>query len=302
MPKNGRVAPHTPSFFALLSGWMQQGVESFLATQRIVIDLAMRQNAVAMKSVREALSDPTHSPVAILTELAVEGTSSFIEAQRILLNLAAQENDLLMTGIKERVSASTPAVAMTELFRRTVDTFLGMQEDFLKITSKQTIDWLEEARKGNYGGTHMLHLAREGMQTFVTAQKKFLDAVAQETMRLTSKTERGGKAAKKTELSKLAREASTAFIEAQKKLLDVAGQQMNVNVKAAGKTLEMLNPSRLMPIASITGEGVRGFMDAEKNLIESMMKPKGGAKPAAHRVKRPARRRAPAAEAAHAVA
>ncbi len=299
MPKNGKATPHMPSFFTLLSGWVQQGVESFFATQRIVIDLFMRQNAVAMKSLREGLSDPTHSPVAIMTELAIEGTSSFIEAQRILLNLAAQENDLLMTGIKERVSPSTPAVAMTDLFRRTIETFIGMQQDFLKITSKQTIDWLEEARHGRYAGTHALDLAREGMQTFVTAQKKFLDIVAQETMRLTTKTERHPKPMKKTELAKLARDASTAFIEAQKKLLDVAGQQMNVNVKAASKTLEMLNPARLLPIANITGGGVRSFIDAEKNVIESMIKP---AKATEHHGKRPARHRKTAPMAAHAVA
>lgn len=33
------------SFVSLLSGWAQQGVQSFFATQRILLDLAMRQNA-----------------------------------------------------------------------------------------------------------------------------------------------------------------------------------------------------------------------------------------------------------------
>ncbi len=275
MPREMKAGPtHRPSsFLTLLSGWVQQGVESFFATQRILVDLAMRQNAVAMKSLRDGFSDPESSPISILTELSVEATSSFMEAQRILLNLAQQENDIVMNGVKERVGASVPAAAITDLIRRSVDTFIAMQQDFLKITNKQTVDWLEEARKGKYAGTQMVDLAREAMETFVHAQKKFLDLVAQETTRITT-GKREKMTGKKTEIAKLARDASNAFIEAQKKLLDVAGQQMNVNLKAATRTMELLTPSRLLPMANITGEGVKSFVDAEKALIDSMVKPR----------------------------
>ncbi|HVP44559.1 MAG TPA: hypothetical protein VMS96_14100 [Terriglobales bacterium] len=264
---------HPSSFLTLLSGWVQQGVESFFATQRILVDLAMRQNAVAMKSLREGFSDPEHSPVEILTELAVEGTSSFIEAQRILLNLAQEENNILMNAVKERTGGSVPAVAASDLVRRTIDTFLGMQLDFLKITSKQTLDWLEGARKGKVGSNHLVDVARESMETFIHAQKKFLDIVAQETTHMTSGRTEKPRLVKKTELAKLAREASNAFIEAQKKLLDVAGQQMNVNLKVATRALELMNPARLLPMANLTGEGIKSFVDAEKALIGTMVKP-----------------------------
>ncbi len=262
---------HPSSFLTLLSGWVQQGVESFFATQRILVDLAMRQNAVAMKSIREGFSDPEHSPIEILTELAVEGTSSFIEAQRILLNLAQEENNILLNAVKERTGDVVPAAAATDLLRRSIDTFIGMQLEFLKITSKQTTDWLEETRKGKVGSSHLVDLARHSMETFVQAQKKFLDVVAQETAHMTSGQK--PKLGKKTELSKLAREASNAFIEAQKKLLDIAGQQMNVNLKIATRTLEWMNPARLLPMANLTGEGIKSFVDAEKALIGTMVKP-----------------------------
>lgn len=278
MPRDNKAGPaahvQPSSFLTLLSGWVQQGVENFFATQRILVDLAMRQNAVAMRSLREGLSDPEHSPVAMLTELAVEGTSSFIEAQRILLNLAQHENEILMGGVKERVAGSVPASVTADLVSKTIDSFIHMQHEFLKITSKQTLDWLEQAGKGKYTGTHLPDLAREAMQTFVDAQKKFLDVIAQETARLTSgHPEKAGKALKKTELAKLARDASNAFIEAQKKLLDVAGQQMNVNLKVATRTLELMNPTRLLPMANLTGEGIKSFVDAEKALIGTMVKP-----------------------------
>lgn len=269
--------PRPSSLLSLLTGWVQQGVENFFATQRVLVDVAMRQNAVAMKTLREGLSDPEHSPLAILSELAIEGTSSFVEAQRILLNLAEQENEIIMNGVKERVAGSAPAVAMTDLLRRSIDTFVKMQHDFLKIASKQTLNWLEAVKAGKgYQAIHLVDLAREGMDTFVQAQKKFLDVIAQETSKATAGKEPALKHVKVTELSKLAREATNAFIDAQKKVLDVVGQQMNVNLKTAARSLEMIAPSRLLPMANLTGEGVKSFVDAEKALIESMMKPKNG--------------------------
>jgi hypothetical protein len=300
MPRKSKPSPAThanpSSFLTMLSGWAQQGVENFFATQRSVMDLAMRQNAVAMKSLREGLSDPQHSPVAMLKELAVEGTSSFIEAQRILLNLAQHENEILMGGVKERVAGSVPATVTAELVSRTIDNLIQMQHEFLKITNKQTLDWLEHAGKGKYIGTHLPDLAREAMQTFVDAQKKFLDIIAQETARLTSgKPEKTAKTVKKTELAKLAREASNAFIEAQKKLLDVAGKQMNVNVKAATRATGIMNPFRLLPMANIAGEGVKRFVDAEKALIDSVVKNRATSRRVVRQAKRPLRSRKEAA-------
>ncbi|MBZ5681525.1 MAG: hypothetical protein LAO24_15605 [Acidobacteriia bacterium] len=217
-----------------------------------------------------------HSPLAILKELAIEGTSSLVEAQRTLLNLAQQENDILMNGVKERIAGFIPVVAMTDLVQRSLDTFIGMQQDFLTTASKQTLYWLE-LEKGGKGdrGDHLLDLAREGVENFTRAQKKFLDVVAEEANKVTShKREHNHKAVRRTELAKVAREAGHAFIEAQKRLLDVMGQQMSVNLDAATRTLELLSPSRLLPIANFTGEGVKSFVDAEKSMIGSLIMPK----------------------------
>jgi len=268
--------PRPSSFLSLMSGWVQQGVESFFATQRLLIDLAMRQNSAAMKTLRDALTDREHSPVAIVTELAVEGTANFVEAQRILLDMAQQENEIIMTGVKERVSGFATAVGATEGMRRTIDTFIEMQQDFLTIASKQTQSWLKEVQAGKgYEGSHMIEMARQAMDNFVRAQKKFLDVVSEETNKtLSGKYETAASTMKKTEMSKLAREAANALLDAQKRLLDVAGQQMKANLHAANQTMEMLKPLGRIPIANLTGEGVRSFVDAEKALIDNMvMKP-----------------------------
>jgi hypothetical protein len=273
--KSVRSPAGPPTFISLLSGWVQQGVESFFATQRILVDIAMRQNVAATKNLREGIFDPEHSPVAILAELATAGTSSFVEAQKILLNLAQQENEILMSGGKERVAGSVRAVAMTDLVRRSLDTFIRMQQDFLTTTSKQTLHWLEAVKEGKgYQNVQLIEVAREAMDTFVQAQKKFLDVIAQESAKATSgKHDQHPKMVKKTELSKLATEATNLFIDAQKKLLDVVGQQANVNLKAATRTMALISPSRVLPMANLTGEGVKSFVTAEKALIESMIKP-----------------------------
>ncbi len=69
MPRNGKTESSTfhagdSSFVSLLSGWVQQGVENFFATQRILVDLAMSQNANVMNMVRKRFADPEFCPAA----------------------------------------------------------------------------------------------------------------------------------------------------------------------------------------------------------------------------------------------
>ena len=90
--ESSRAHSAESSFVSLLSGWAQQGVQSFFATQRILLDLAMRQNASVMHAIRQQLSDPHHSPTALLSEMTGEGMANFIEGQKVLLDLGQQQN------------------------------------------------------------------------------------------------------------------------------------------------------------------------------------------------------------------
>jgi hypothetical protein len=280
-------------------GWTQQGIDSFLATQRILTDFAMSKSTGALKSLQEGVTDKESSPVAILTELAAEGAASVTEAQRVLLTLVEQENGIAMDGIAENIAGSAAAVSVVKRLRRSVDILLQMQQEFLTIANKFAQDGLKNNKVGKIpDGTCVIDAARDAIDNFVRAQKKLLDIVVEEEAK-----SRGGRAddgKKKTEMSALAREAASAFIDAQKSLLDLAGQQVNVNLQAATRVADMTKVLRLNPFPAITGEGVKSFVDAEKAVLDSLMKTtKNPAKPAAT-AKRPARRRAPAAEAAKA--
>jgi hypothetical protein len=287
--ENSRTHPRESSFVSVLSGWAQQGVQSFFATQRMLLDLAMKQNANVMHALRQHLEDPHHSPTAILSEVAGEGMTNFIEGQKILLDLGKQQNEILMTGVKERVGHWPAAQALTDLLQRSVDNFVHMQQEFLKLAGKQTHSWVEAAKAGKpYESEHLVTLAREGMEHFVKAQKQFLDIMADETAKAIpgKHTNGSAKKIKNTEVSELARQATESLIDAQKKLVDVLGKQVNTTVKAAGTSLELLRPFPVAPFGELIRDGVKSYVDAQKALMDAVVKPVGKQKHAP----RPARR------------
>lgn len=276
MPRNGRNESSTvhagdSSFVSLLSGWVQQGVENFFATQRILVDLAMTQNANVMSMVRNRFADPEFCPAEVVSELAGEAMNNFIEGQKLLLALAQREHEIVTEGVKERVAGSKTAVAVTELAQRGFNTFVEMHQDFLKMAGKQAHSWLTAVKAGKpFDPGNLVEMAREAMDTFVHTQKKFLDMVAEETTKATNGKEPVRKV-KKTEIAEMAKEATEAFIDAQKKLIDVAGEQVNAGVRAAGRAVNMIAPFPFIPIPDLTREGVKSFVTAEKALIDTVM-------------------------------
>lgn len=213
----------------------------------------------------------TDSPMSILTELAVEGTATFIELQRAILDLAQQENEILLNGVKSRVSAFLPAVAMTEAIRKSVDTLIGMQQELLATTSRQTAQLLQSEEGKGGRAAHLAELARETADAFTRAQRKFLEVVEEESARAMS-GKHETKPVAPVELRQMARDAGDAFVEAQKRLLDVMGQQMNVHLDAAARTAELLSPAQLSPMASLASHSAKSFLDAEKSLVETLIK------------------------------
>lgn len=286
-----RAHPKESSVLSLLSGWAQQGAQTLFATQRILIDLAMRQNATVMHAIRQQLSDSQHSPTAILSEVAGEGMTNFLEGQKVLLNLGKEQNKLVMTGVKERMGESPRRQALIDLLRRSVESFIEMQEEFLKIAGKQTHTWVDAAKAGKpYQPEQFVGLARESMESFVKAQKQFLDVISDETAKATGvRHVNTGKKTKPTELSELARKSTDAFIEAQKRLVEVAGRQVNSNVKTTGKAMELFQPFPFLPLNELTREVVKSYVEAQKALMDVMIKHPNGAK-AAESSRRPARK------------
>jgi len=274
---------------SIMAGWAEQGVQSIFATQRILLDLAMRQNENVMHAMREQLNDPEYCPAAILSEAAGDGITNFIEGQKLLLDLGKQQHEILMEGIKERVGGWPVAHAMTSLLQRSVATFIHMQQEFLTIADKGTHGWVDSVKEGKpYEYEHLVIMAREGLENFMKTQKRFLDVLSEETAKTKGKGgEEPMRKAKKTELAELARQATDSFIEAQKSLIELAGKQVNANVKHVSKAANLLRPFPFVPVAEMTREGVKSYVDAQKALMNTVVKP------AAEHKTKPAQRKKP---------
>lgn len=147
--KSSRTHSRDSSFLSLFSGLAEQSVQSLFVAQQSLLDVAIRQNADFMHSVRQQLAGPERSPSAFLGEVAGEGISHFMEAQKVLLDLGLKENEILMDGVKERLGERPAAHAYADLLRRSVATFIELQQEFLKIAEKQTQGWVEAAKTGN---------------------------------------------------------------------------------------------------------------------------------------------------------
>ena len=273
MKKEAKTEPQAreSSFINLLSGWVQQGVENFFATQRILVDLAMRQSGTVIDVLREKLTAPDFQPVAVAKEFAGEGLTNFIEGQKLLLGLVQHENEILATGVKERIGGFAVTDALINTMHRGIDTFVEMQMEYLKNAGKQVHERLTAIKAGDeYEAETVIELARSGLENFVRAQKKFLHVVAEETSKLTAGKKAVATKAKKTEMTKLAEEAADTFIDAQKKLMDVAARQIHVSLKAAGTAAKMMPTVPYREIPDLTREGFRSFVEAEKAVIESV--------------------------------
>ena len=268
--------------FSLVTEWARQGTETFFASQRILLDLVMRQNANAMTAIQDRLSAVRSVPIAALTETIGEGVSNLIAVDRVLLHLAQRENEIVVGAMQERTGKSAPAAAATNLIRRSIDTFVEMQLHFLSLMAKQADLWVDAAKSGKpFDGKALPELARESVENFVRAQKKYLDVVAEETANWTNGVTNDSPG-KKTQLPELAREATEAFIDAQKKVLDVYAQQGDVNLKAARTAFEGLNPFQPEIVKEFARNTVDNFVTAEKSLLELMSKPVAKASPHAN--------------------
>jgi hypothetical protein len=259
----------------MLAGWLRQGTESFFASQRILMDLVMRQNAHTFSAFQERMVEARDIASTAVTEMAGEGISNFIAAQRVLLHLAQRQNEILTTVVQERAGTWAPVVAVTDLVSRGVDTVIGMQQHFLTMAARQADEWIDAAKSGEpFEGIHLTDLARESVETFVRSQKKFLDVLAEETAVATGKDSNGkAHSSKKTQLTELARQSAEAYIDAQKKLLDVATQQLKVNAKTASDAIAAMNPLPVDTVVDIAKNAVDGFVETQNAWLDLMLKP-----------------------------
>ena len=92
-----------------LAGWARQGIDSFVAAQKILLDLTAQQNALVIGMLRENLSKPLLWPGEAIATIADKGVQNISAAGKILLDLAGDGTELVVDRVKEAVPLPMPA-------------------------------------------------------------------------------------------------------------------------------------------------------------------------------------------------
>jgi len=158
------MAAHVSEPASTLAHWARQGMESFVATQKILLDLAAQQNSLTLGFVRERVNFSPLRPLTGIVEMAGQSMANFVAAQKILLDLAAEENALMQSGVKEGLGLSGLPAAMTDAIREGVNAFVAMQKKFLDMVNQQSQAAVEAIKEGKrYEGKDLAEITREGV-------------------------------------------------------------------------------------------------------------------------------------------
>jgi hypothetical protein len=282
MKAREKNAPHETSPSSLLTGWARQGVQSFVAAQKILMDLAAQENALLIGMMREGLSKPGARLGTSVAGLAEKGVENLAAAGKILLDLAADETSIAVDGLKEGLGLPTAAGTLAEVARHRVDTFIAMQKNLLEATAGQAHALASTFREEGkvQPVAHFAELARRGIAEFVESEKKFLDLASQEVTAATKGDKRAHKPPRDRieVLTKVAREGAEKYIETQKKLFELAVDQLE-NTRKAGRDQYKAARKEMSPsFGELTEKSVKNFVTAEKSLLDLAIKPlRGGA-------------------------
>jgi len=257
----------------LVGEWIRQGTEGFIATQKILLDLAAQQNALALTILKERLGVTMPNATGAVIDLVGKSIHNFMEAQRVLLDIAARENHIVVDGLKPAV-AGTTVENLAEVVRRGIDNFIAAQKLFLDHFDEQTEGVISDYKIGKgFDKDRLRELAREGVKTFLESQKRFINIIEDEMLGSKLRTETTD--AKSVDLFKMAQHSVDALVEAEKRLLDLAGNQVDVDVKFVRELAASRpepRPSTSLP--DLMKKSVDSFVAAQKALVDLASKPR----------------------------
>ena len=270
--------PVSPS---LLTGWARQGVQSFVAAQKILLDLAAQENALLIGMVREGFSKPGARLGASVAGIAEKGVKNMTTVGKLLLDLAADETTLAVDGIKDGLRLPAAAGAVAEVARHRMGTIIEMQKNLLDATANQAHAVAESYREEGKlrSAAHVAELARRGIKGFVDSEKKFLDLAMHEVTAATKGDKRTHKPPRDRMevLTKVAREGAEKYIETQKKLMELAIEQFEETAKEGRERFKEAASKEWRPsFGALTEKSMKNFVNAEKSLLELAVKPLKG--------------------------
>jgi len=267
---------HASSPARHVAGWVRQGIESFMASQKILLDLTAQQNALVIGMVRERLSEPLRADLAI-AKIVDKSVQNLSAAGKILLDLAGGETELVVDGVKEAVPLPAPAGNVANLLRHRLTTLIDLQKRLLEAAAEQTHEAVESYQDGKLmdAGARAVELARQGLENLVETEKKFLDLAVHEVNAATKSDGKEHKAApdRYKILTQLVRDGGEKYMHAQKEMLNLAVDQMESAGKTVGNRLESARSEALTSWSKLAEKIVHNFATAQKSLMDLVATP-----------------------------
>jgi molybdenum-dependent DNA-binding transcriptional regulator ModE len=226
-----------------------EGISNFIAAQRVLLNLAQRQNEILTTVVKERTGGS--APVTAVTDLFSRGVDTVIGMQQHFLSLAARQADEWIDATKN--GEPFEGIHLTALARESMETFVRSQKKFLDVLAEETAHATGKGTNGHTAArkTEIAELARQSAEAYIDAQKKLLD-VATQQLKVSAKTAREAINAMNPlpaeTLGELARHTVDGFVESQQALLNLVMKPRHQAPKAEA-AVERAKPVRKRPAA-----------------------------------------------------
>src|SRR5581483_4822069 len=116
-----RSAPVT-----ILTEMAGEGISNFIAGQRVLLQLAQRENEIVMTGVKDRVP---FAPLGAVTDIIRQGVETLIDMQQHFLTTAAKQADLWIDAAKE--GKPFEGKQANELVREAMESFIRSQKKFL---------------------------------------------------------------------------------------------------------------------------------------------------------------------------
>lgn len=255
--------------WSLFADMVRQGVDSFVSTQKTLLDIAAQQNTMWMGVVQENFG---RAMTPAMADLAGRSTQAFLQSQKMMLDLAVQQNQLALSLIKGSLgSAAGPVFGeLAAMLSEGAMAFVEAQKRLLEFAGQQAEAMLKAAQAGGPAAANplsqMADLSRHGVQAFVEGQKKFLDLIAQAAA---GRPDAGGSA---TDVAGMARQSFENYMSMQRQLTEQATRLM-ADWTRAFQTSAAWKPA--VTFEDLARQGVDAFVNAQRDILEFAIRSSG---------------------------
>ncbi|MEO8028764.1 MAG: hypothetical protein ABI823_19945 [Bryobacteraceae bacterium] len=257
---------------------VRQGVDNYVATQKVLLDLAANQSQALTEAMKNNFGMAGWAPA--MADLAGQGAQAFLASQKTMLDLALQQNLTSLNAMKG--AASNPAAqSILDMLAQGGQSYVEMQKRFLDMAAQQTDMATKAAKEGRPAGGAMpleqiAEMSKQATQAWVDSQKNVLDMVQQHTAAMADRAKTAAQpadaastGAPANDFATLARQSYEQYMETQKRFLETASQQMAETTRMWQTGAAYRPPVTLQDLAR---QGVDAWVTTQRAMLDLTFK------------------------------